>query len=131
MSDDRPTGPAQAGERGATLVEVMVALVVFLVGSLAVAGFLLVSLQAQGSAGRRGQADQLLQAKIEELLAVPYAEVEDGTDLPALGGMTFERRWSVTEDQPIARVKTIELEAVWWERGRDFTVRAATLRSAE
>lgn len=131
MSGDRPTGPAQAGERGATLVEVMVALVVFLVGSLAVAGFLLVSLQAQGAAGRRGQADQLLQAKIEELLAVPYAEVEDGADLPALGGMTFERRWSVTEDQPIARVKTIELEAVWRERNRDFTVRAATLRSAE
>ena len=131
MSEQRPTGPASAGQRGATLVEVMVALVVFLIGSLAVAGFLLVSLQAQGGAGRRGQADQLLQAKIEELLAVPYAEVRDGADRPALGGLTFERSWSVTEDQPIARVKTIELEAVWQERDRDFSVRAATLRSAE
>lgn len=123
--------PARSGESGSTLVEVMVALVVFVIGSFAIAAFLLLSLQAQGGAGRRGQADQLLQAKVEELLALPYDAVTDGSDRPALGGLTFERSWSVTENEPIARVKTIELEASWRERGREFEIHTATLRSLE
>lgn len=131
MTAGGPAWPAPTGESGSTLVEVMVALVVFVIGAFAVAAFLLLSLQAQGGAGRRGQADQLLQAKVEELLALPYEEVADGSDRPALGGLTFERSWAVTVDEPIARVKTIELEASWRERGRDFAVHTATLRSAE
>ncbi len=107
------------------------ALVVFLVGALAVAASLVLSFQAQGGANRRGQAHQLVQAKVEELLAQPYGEITDGTDHRFLGGMTFERSWSVTEDEPIPGVKRIELEAAWHERGRGFVVQAATLRSAE
>jgi prepilin-type N-terminal cleavage/methylation domain-containing protein len=123
------TGPA--GEQGSTLIEVMVALVVFLVGSLAVAAFLLVSVRAQTGAGRRGQADQLLRAKVEELQATAYTEVVDGFDAESLGAEIFERTWEVTEDQPVPRVKTILLEASWEERGRDITIHATTLRSAE
>lgn len=123
--------PARTAERGSTLVEVMVAMVVFLIGAFAVAAFLLLSLQAQGGAGRRGQADQLLQAKVEELLALPYGEVANGSDRPTLGGLSFERSWSVTEDAPIARLKTVELETSWRERGKEFAVRTVTLRSAE
>ena len=118
-------------ERGSTLIEVTVALVVFVIGAFAVAAFLLLSLQAQSGAGRRGQADQLLQAKVEELQALPYGAVADGADQRVLGGTTFERTWTVIEDEPIPRLKTIELEAAWRERGRRFVVHAATLRSAE
>ena len=118
-------------ERGATLIEVMVALVVFLIGSLAVAAFLLVSVRAQAGAGHRGQADQLLRAKVEELQTTAFAQVVDGFDAESLGGEVFERAWEVTEDEPVPRVKTILLEASWEERGRDFTVHATTLRSAE
>ena len=120
-----------AGERGSTLIEVMVALVVFLIGSLAVAAFLVVSVRAQGGAGRRGQADQLLRAKVEELQMTAYAGIVGGLDTVSLGGQVFERAWEVTEDEPIPRVKTILLEASWEERGRDFTVHATTMRSAE
>ena len=118
-------------ERGSTLIEVMVALVIFLIGSLAVAAFLLVSVRAQAGAGRRGQADQLLRAKVEELQTTAFAQVVDGFDAESLGGEVFERAWEVTEDEPVPRVKTILLEASWEERGRDFTVHATTLRSAE
>lgn len=119
------------GERGSTLVEVMVALVVFVIGAFAVAAFLLLSLQAQGGAGRRGQADQLLQAKVEDLLALPYTEVADGSDVRTLEGMAFERGWTVTEDVPVARSKTVRVDVSWQERGREFAVHAATLRGAE
>ena len=118
-------------ERGSTLIEVMVALVIFLIGSLAVAALLLVSVRAQAGAGRRGQADQLLRAKVEELQTTAFAQVVDGFDAESLGGEVFERAWEVTEDEPVPRVKTILLEASWEERGRDFTVHATTLRSAE
>ena len=120
-----------AGEGGSTLIEVMVALVVFLIGSLAVAAFLLVSVRAQAGAGRRGQADQLLRAKVEELQLTAYAEVAGGSDAESLAGEVFERTWEVTEDEPISRVKTILLEATWQERGHDFSIHATTLRSAE
>ena len=120
-----------AGEGGSTLIEVMIALVIFLIGSLAVAAFLLVSVRAQAGAGRRGQADQLLRAKVEELQSAAYAEVVDGSDAESLAGEVFERTWEVTEDEPIPRVKMILLEASWEERGRDFSVHATTLRSAE
>lgn len=122
-------GPA--GQDGSTLIEVMVALVVFLVGSLAVAAFLLVSIRAQTGAGRRGQADQVLRAKVEELQSTAYAEVVDGSDAESLGGQVFERTWEITEDEPIPRVKTVLLETSWEERGRAFSVRATTLRSAD
>lgn len=124
-------GLRPAGERGSTLIEVMVALVIFLIGSLAVAAFLLVTVRAQSGAGRRGQADQLLRAKLEELQSIAYAEVVDGSDVESVGGAVFERAWEVTEDEPVPRVKTIVLEATWQERGRDFSVHATTLRSAE
>ncbi len=122
----RPTG-----EGGSTLIEVMVALVVFLIGSLAVAAFLLVSVRAQAGAGRRGQADQLLRAKVEELRSTAYGEVVDGSDAESLGGEVFVRTWEITEDEPVPRVKTILLEASWEERGRAFSVHATTLRGAE
>lgn len=131
MRKGRPARTLLAGEAGSTLIEVMMALVVFLIGALAVAASLVLSVQAQGGANRRGQADQLLQAKVEELLALPYEEITDGEDQRFLGGLTFERSWSVTENEPIPRVKTIELETAWRERDRDFAIRAATLRSAE
>ena len=120
-----------AGEGGSSLIEVLVALVVFLIGALAIAAFLLVSVRAQTGAGRRGQADQLLRAKMEELQTTAYAEVVDGSDAESLAGEVFERTWAVTEDEPIPRVKTILLEATWEERGRDFSIHATTLRSAE
>lgn len=126
-----PTGRRPAGERGSTLIEVMVALVIFLIGSLAVAAFLLVTVRAQSGAGRRGQADQLLRAKMEDLQATAYTEVVDGSDAESIGGAVFDRAWEVTEDEPVPRVKTILLEASWEERGRDFSVHATTLRSAE
>ncbi|MGH7562852.1 MAG: type IV pilus modification PilV family protein [Gemmatimonadota bacterium] len=131
MTLGRPARPLPSGETGSTLIEVMMALVIFSIGALAVAASLLLSFQAQGGANRRGQADQLLQAKVEELLVLPYEEIEDGSDQRDLGGMTFERSWSVIEDEPISRVKTIELEASWHERDREFVVHTATLRSAE
>jgi prepilin-type N-terminal cleavage/methylation domain-containing protein len=127
----RRFGLHAAGESGSTLIEVMVALVVFLIGSLAVAAFLLVSVRAQSGAGRRGQADQLLRAKVEELQSTAYAELVDGSDAESLGGEVFELTWEITEDDPIPRVKTIVLETSWEERGRDFSVHAMTLRSAE
>lgn len=120
-----------AGEAGSTLIEVMVALVIFLVGSLAVAAFLLVSVRAQSGAGRRGQADQLLRAKVEELQSIAYSQLVDGSDADSLAGEVFQLTWQVTEDDPIPRVKRILLENRWEERGREFSVHATTLRSAE
>lgn len=119
------------GEAGSTLIEVMVALVIFLIGSLAVAAFLLVSVRAQSGAGRRGQADQLLRGKVEELHSIAYSQLVDGTDVDSLAGEVFQLTWQVSEDDPIPRVKRILLENRWEERGREFSVHATALRSAE
>jgi prepilin-type N-terminal cleavage/methylation domain-containing protein len=122
--------PRRRQEKGFTLIEVMVALVVFLIGFLGMAGLLSTVVQANRGASNHTRADQVLYEKIEELVTTPYAQVASGGDQDTVGDVVFTRQWTVSPNDPIGSVMTIDLVARWTERGDTFQVSQTTMKSA-
>ena len=118
-------------DAGFTIIEFVVAMVIFLIGILGVAGFLLTVIHSNRMATNRTRADQLLGEKIEEFHAMPLSSIVSGADTRTIGDVTFERSWTVTPDDPVEDVSKIEVSATWTERDETFTVESATLRSGQ
>jgi type IV pilus assembly protein PilV len=125
----RSNVPAR-GTDGFTLIEVMVALVVLLIGVLGVAGMLVTTIQSNRGATNRTRADQLLHEKVEEFQSMPYSSILSGSSQDTVAGVVFTRQWTVNPNDPIASVATIDLTASWSERDQTFEVRTSTMRSA-
>jgi type IV pilus assembly protein PilV len=117
-------------EDGFTLIEVMVALVVFLIGFLGLAGLFASVAQSNRASSNHTRADHVLYQKIEEFMSTPYAEIATGSDETTVGEVVFDRSWTVTPNDPITNVMTIDIEARWTERGDTFRVQQATIKSA-
>jgi len=119
-------------QKGFTIVEVMIALAIFSIGYLAYSGLQITATKANTKARWLTQAVTCATDKIEQLLDLPYthadltagthtlAEDADGIDNnsdgridePAeTGPLSFT--WTVTDDAPIANVKTININITW------------------
>lgn len=116
-------------ERGFTLIEALIALVVLSVGMLALTGLHVGLARHADLARQRTEATQLAQSKLEELrgfeqiAAAPgrlsYAALAGGEDLPAIASNTrFERRWQVSGDGD-ATERRLEVRVEWTDRSGD------------
>lgn len=113
MSRDR----AARASRGFTLVEVMVALIIFAVGMLSLAMLMPAGTRGVRKAGQNTRGSELAASSIEHLLATPY----DHPDLdlgahndPAnpYDGKYFVS-WAVDTGQPIVNCKRITVTVRW------------------
>jgi prepilin-type N-terminal cleavage/methylation domain-containing protein len=101
------------GPRGFTLVEVMVALMVFAIGALALAAVVPLGTRKVTQAGRQSRASQLAAQGAEELLGTPYGDpllgsgTHDDAANPHEG--TYFVRWVVEDGQPIPACKRITI----------------------
>ena len=107
----RLTKSGPRDQRGFSMIEALVALVVFGVGMLTLLQ-LAPRATHSGTQGRRiSEAMSLAQDKVEELRAMPgeSGELSAGTHVDAadLGG--FSRRWLVTDDTPISGMRKVEI----------------------
>ncbi len=89
-----------AGRRGFTLIEVMIALVVLLVGTLGVIAMQYSAVSGNAFSREIKIATNLGTTRIEEIKSTPYAGLSSGTDTPVSspaisGGVAFSRRWWV------------------------------------
>ena len=111
-----------ATEKGFTLGEVLVAMVVFSVALLGLARMQIGAIQVNTIASRLTQGTTLAQDRVEQLMALPYND-------PTLAGTTakgtftsytdpnppqgYTIRWDVDTDVPSTGIKTINIFVTW------------------
>ena len=117
-------------DKGLTLLEVLVAMVVLSLGLLALTKMQLTAIQVNAASGRLTQGTAIAQDKVEQLMASPYddAELDDQTPVKEVTTYTEKRlaegytiTWTVDQDNPAVGVKTINVNVTWSNRGRKKT----------
>ncbi|NOT55619.1 MAG: type II secretion system protein [Deltaproteobacteria bacterium] len=115
---------------GFTLIEVLVAMVIFSISSLAVTSLMVGSMQHISGNGLRSEAISLAQDAIEGLRSAPYDDLATGSELDVLsskGGTTFDVNWRVHTDDPMAGVKRIVVTVTWDHKGVARTYETETI----
>src|SRR5262245_7651701 len=110
-----------ATEKGFTLSEVLVAMVVLSIGLLGLESMHIAAIQANTIASRLTQGTTLAQDRAEQLMALPYND-PDLTDTNGPGIFTphtdpnppqgYTIRWEV-DDTPSTGIKTINIYVSW------------------
>lgn len=118
-------------QKGSSLVEIMVALVIFGIGVVAAARMLPQSSARTTHSRSRTMAVNMAQEKIEELMAEGYKDAEltagDHEDVNNPLSNHFNRSWSVTDDTPVADMKMISVTVTFPAAANADS--AATLRT--
>lgn len=116
--------------RGISLVEIMIAILIFGVGITAAMRTLPVSNRATTRARNLSLATNLAQQKIEELMNLPMsaADLAGGahSDPENPVDRIFTRTWVVADNSPIADMKRIDVRVVWTADGDDNAVSLTT-----
>ena len=117
-------------QKGASVVEIMVALLIFGIGVVAAVRMLPQSSVRTTHSRNRTIAVNLAQEKIEELMADSYKEADlDAGDHDDAGNPLrghFNRTWSITDNTPVEGMKSISVTVTYPAAGADTT---ATLRT--
>jgi type IV pilus assembly protein PilV len=98
--------------RGFTLIEVLIALAIFAIGILAIAGLQIRSINLNSSARMQSEATIVAVDVMERLASLPYEHPElDETSGPQQNQVgVYTVFWQITDESPISWCKTI---AVW------------------
>jgi prepilin-type N-terminal cleavage/methylation domain-containing protein len=101
-------------DKGFTLLEVVFAVSILTVGILAVASMQVASIRGNSYAWSTTEASTVAMGQIETLIDLPYndAALTAGDHGPVTNGR-YNISWRVTNDQLIARTKTIRLTVNW------------------
>ena len=94
-------------KKGFSLIEVMIALVLFAVGLLAFAGLEIVALRNATYSKDYGKANTYAQQKVEQMKGTAWASVSAGSDTLE---EKFTRTWTVTSTET---VKTLAVTVAW------------------
>ena len=95
--------------RGYTLIEVLIALVIFAIGFLSLASIQIKSITQNASARMYTEATAMAVESLERLISLPYDHPDlrpgDNPHRRTAGSYTIE--WSVRDNVPVAAAKTI------------------------
>jgi Tfp pilus assembly protein PilV len=125
----KPTAP---NDRGISLTEVLVAVLIFLTLVLGVGSSMLNARQTGDSSRQLAEATTLAVDKMEHLrtLQLSSADLSAGSHNDAANplrsdgatGGTFTRTWTVTSDVPVAGMRRVQMTVSWTNRGRPGSV---------
>ena len=135
-------------KKGFTMIEVLMAMVIFLIGFLAVGSMQIAAVNGNAAARTRTEAMTLASDVVEQLMALPYnssgfigpfniSNPLDDTD-PTVGqptvygwysnsGDLYDVRWSVDENLPVTNTKTVEVTVRWRKKGQTKQVNLSFL----
>jgi prepilin-type N-terminal cleavage/methylation domain-containing protein len=116
---------------GFTLIEVIIAISIFTIGILAVGSMQISAINGNESANNLTGATTWGQDKVEELLALPYANVATGG--PINQGI-YTITWTATNcpaaNCPVSNAKFITITVTWQQRGVNKTVTFTNIKPA-
>jgi prepilin-type N-terminal cleavage/methylation domain-containing protein len=103
-------------EKGFTLVELLVALALSMVGLLGLISLQMVAIKGNANSRNYAEATALAQEKMEELQVLPYANVVAGAEgpmgaNPASTLKPYTRTWTILSDN--GTTKVIEVDVSW------------------
>jgi prepilin-type N-terminal cleavage/methylation domain-containing protein len=111
---------------GFSLVEVLVAMVVFMVSAAAVSSLMFHSTSVISTSNYQSQAVTCAQTWLEDLRRYAYDDIETHSGETCSGdGVEFEVEWNVEEDDPGDGMKTIAMIVSWSEKGeaKNYAIR--------
>ena len=110
-------------EKGFTLVEMLIALTIFAIGILGVASTQVWGLRGNSSAIWHTQAATFAADRIEQLMAVPYANLASLSPGNETQGDNDEYKvsWTVFPNDPIDFTSTITVNVQWDDHGTTKT----------
>jgi type IV pilus assembly protein PilV len=119
---------------GFTLLEVIVAISILMVGLLAVGTMQVSAIYGNSFAGRMTSATSIAEDKMEQLLSLQYTYTGTHPDLlagtypdpPVTDASGYTLTWTVVNDNPIANTKQITVTVTW----RDKLVNKSTSLSS-
>lgn len=104
---------AVASQRGFTLVEVAVSLLLLTIGIAAAMGMIRSARSAMDSGKKISVAMGLAQSKMEELRSMNFRELESEPRSGEENVNGFTRKWSVRMDSPEIQTGRIEVTVEW------------------
>ena len=102
---------------GFSLVEVLVAMALFMISASAVSSLMYYSTSHVAKSNHLSQAIVCAQKHLEEKRAQTYADITDESRVCDGDGMSFDVAWEVTEDDPDDGMKSILLTVTWTDKG--------------
>ncbi|MDT8441674.1 MAG: type II secretion system protein [Desulfuromonadales bacterium] len=126
MSTTGPRPCRRTDRCGFTLVEVMVALTIFLIASMGLLPLLVANMQADRNLSLYGQAQRLAGEAMAELQARDYQSLSDLDGSSLLSG-PIEVRREIASDHGLTR---LAVTAAWRQRDRQHSYRLESLRAA-
>lgn len=98
-------------DKGFTLMEVMIAIVVLSVALLALAGLQIISIRGNSFGNHMTEAITLAKDLMEEMKDTDWEDIEDRDDDPiGASGTTYHRECRVTE---AGRIRTVTVRVSW------------------
>lgn len=120
---------SRRNDRGYTLIEILIAISIFSIGILAVAGMQIAAMSANSRASRSTSLIVNAQDKLEKLIALPY----DDPGLEAAGNPHQETTsegytisWDVIDNNPVPNAKRITVTVT----GRGGETRVVSIKSS-
>ena len=124
-------GARRRGEQGFTVVEVLIALLVLLIGMAGMLSLQLTAMKATGFSRHATEASILAEDRMEYLRTAPIASLADSSDQVDARGVPddtalYTRTWTIT---PGTDTTTITVSVSWLEQGGEpYTITMSTLR---
>ncbi|MEA1970236.1 MAG: prepilin-type N-terminal cleavage/methylation domain-containing protein [Thermodesulfobacteriota bacterium] len=113
-----------SNDKGFTLIEVMIAIFILVVGLLGVAGVAVTVINGNAFSKEITTATTLAQDKMEELKNTRYSNITSGSDTQ---DSFYTRTWTSTPDSPAADMKTIDVTVQFPWKGATHNVTLNTI----
>jgi type IV pilus assembly protein PilV len=119
---------------GFTLIELLIAMLILMIGLIAIAGMISTAMLGNASAKWSTAATTLAEEKMEELKSRGFSgltntngwDSDPDNPITLTGAGRFERQWRITTPQNMTDIRLVEVKVNWRDRGATREVNLAT-----